>query len=234
MRLLLTRPRGESERLAKELLVRDVECLIAPLMEIVPMALELWATTGYQAVILTSGNAVEALVGSCLDPATPIFCVGDATARRLASTDFSDIRSASGDAEDLVALILRDLVVGQDAILHLSGTMIATDLGSSLSDAGFRVDRRVVYRAQPVNAFTETTVEALDTGSVDGVLLYSPQSARLLVERLKHAALEAVTAEMTAYCISRSVADAARVLTWRKIAVASRPNQVDLLALLPN
>jgi uroporphyrinogen-III synthase len=112
--------------------------------------------------------------------------------------------------------------------------MIATDIGWSLSDTGFQVDRRVVYRAQPVNAFTEATVEALGTGSVDGVLLYSPQSARLLVERLRHAALEAVTAEMTAYCISRSVADAAGALTWGKVAVASRPNQVDLLALLSN
>ncbi|MDA0340596.1 MAG: uroporphyrinogen-III synthase [Proteobacteria bacterium] len=234
MRLLLTRPRGESERLAKELSARDVECLIAPLMEIVPMALELSAEIHYQAVILTSGNAVEALVSSGLDPATPIFCVGDATARRLAHTDFSDVRSASGDAEDLVALICRDLVAGQDPILHLSGTMIATDIGSSVNDAGFRVDRRVVYRAQPVNAFTETTVEALGTGTVDGVLLYSPQSARLLVERLRQAALEAVTPEMTAYCLSRSVADAAEALTWRKVAVAPRPNQVDLLALLPN
>ena len=234
MRLLLTRPRGESERLAKELSARDVDCLIAPLMEIVPMALQLSLETGYQAVILTSGNAVEALVSSGLDPATPIFCVGDATARRLASTDFSDVRSASGDSEDLVALICRDLVAGQDAILHLSGTMIAIDIGSSLNNAGFQVDRRVVYRAQPINAFTKTTVKALGTGLVDGVLLYSPQSARLLVERLRHAALEAVTAEMTVYCISRSVADAAGTLTWRKVAVASRPNQLDLLALLPN
>jgi uroporphyrinogen-III synthase len=204
-------------------------------MEIVPVPLDLHgAESNYKAVLLTSGNAVEALVASGLSVDVPVFCVGDATARRLASTSFHDVRSASGDVDDLLELVIREITPGTAPILYLSGMMISADIGSSLRTAGFEVDRRVVYRAQAIETLSETALAALPEGEVDGVLLYSQRSARLFLEHLKRSKLEALAANMTAYCISHAAADLARELAWRKVAVASRPNQVDLLALLPN
>lgn len=234
MRVLLTRPRLEAVTLAEILAERGIESLIAPVMEIERLDLELPAKADYQAALLTSGNAVEALVASALKPDLPIFCVGDATARRLATTSFGDVRSASGASDDLVELVGRDLSPTGGPVLYLSGMMIAADIGAALAEAGFKVDRRVVYRAQAIEKPDEAVVAELAAGNVDGVMFYSPRSARIFLDHLKHAKLELIAKEMTAYCISHAAADVARVLAWRKVAVASRPNQVDLLALLPN
>lgn len=234
MRILLTRPRAEAETLAEILMKRGIESLIAPVMEIMLLDLELPLKAQYQAVLLTSGSAVDALVGSHLKPDLPVFCVGDATARRLKTTSFSDVRSASGASDDLVKLVSRDLSPDAGPVLYLSGMMIAADIGAALAEAGFEIERRVVYRAQAIEKPDEAVITALAEGSVDGVMLYSPRSARIFLDHLRLAKLDLIAKEMTAYCISHAAADVARALTWRKVAVASRPNQVDLLALLPN
>lgn len=233
MRILITRPLPEAEPLAEILRERGFETCLSPVMEIVPREFEPTPDQTYQAVVLTSGNAVDALAASALPPDIPIFCVGDATARRLASTAFADIRSASGNSDDLVALIKRDLTPSSGALLYLSGMMIAADIGSALADAGFHVDRHVVYRAQAIAAPDEAVIAALAAGGIDAVLLYSPRSARIFLDHLKAAKLDLLAKEMTAYCISAAAADVARNLQWRKVAVASRPTQDDLLALLP-
>jgi len=233
MRVLITRPFSEAEPLAEILRERGFETCISPVMEIVPLEFIPPSDRNYRAVVLTSGNAVGALEAAKLPPDLPVFCVGDATARRLAATEFTDIRSASGDSEDLVALIARDLKPAGDPLLYLSGMMIAADIGAALDDAGFAVDRHVVYRAQGIATPNEAVVVALAAGSVDGVLLYSPRSARIFLDHLNGAKLDLMAKEMTAYCISNAAADVARNLQWRKVAIASRPTQKDLLALLP-
>jgi uroporphyrinogen-III synthase len=234
MRVLLTRPQSEAESLAKVLGKRGIDAVIAPVMEIVPLDLDLSGKVEYQAVLLTSGNAVDALIGSGLRASLPIFCVGDATARRLAMTAFDDVRSAAGASDDLVALVRRDLSPTGGPILYLSGMMIAADIGAALAETGFKIDRRVVYRAQAIEKPDDAVVADLAAGNIEGVLLYSPRSARIFLDHLKHANLELIAKEMIAFCISHAAADVARALTWRKVAVASRPTQIDLLALLPN
>jgi uroporphyrinogen-III synthase len=234
MRILLTRPRTEAETLADVLAEREIDTLISPVMEIERLGFVLPENAGYQAALLTSGNAVDALIGSDIAVDLPIFCVGDSTARRLAVTKFNDVRSAAGASDDLVELICRDLSPGEGPVLYLSGMMIAADIGASLADAGFKVDRRVVYRAQAIEKPDDAVFAVLAGGNVDGVMFYSPRSARIFLDHLKYARLELIAKEMTAFCISHAAADVARALAWRKVAVATRPNQVDLLALLPN
>jgi uroporphyrinogen-III synthase len=233
MRVLITRPFSEAQALSEMLKDLGFETCISPVMEIVPREVEISRDKTYRAVVLTSGNAVEALVGAELPRDIPIFCVGDATARRLAGTAFSDIRSASGNSDDLVALITRDLEPDDAPLLYLSGMMIAADIGAALADAGFTVERHVVYRAQAVATPNEAVVAALAAGEIDAVLFYSPRSARIFLDHLKAAKLGLMAKEMIAYCISNAAADVARNLQWRKVVVASRPTQNDLLALLP-
>lgn len=233
MRVLITRPLAEAEPLAETLESRGFETCISPVMEIVSLEFAPPRDKSYQAVVLTSGNAVGALATAELPSDIPIFCVGDATARRLDETAYSDVRSASGNSDDLVALITRDLAPGDGPLLYLSGMMIAANIGAALVAAGFAVERHVVYRAQAVAAPDEAVVAELASGTIDAVLLYSPRSARIFLDHLKVAKLDLMAKEMTAYCISNAAADVARNLQWRKVVVASRPSQNDLLALLP-
>ena len=234
MRMLLTRPRLDSEALAGELATRGIDTLIAPVIEIVALPHEPPADVRYQAMLLTSGNAAAALSSLSLDKTVPVYCVGDATGQRLMALGFTDVRSAAGDVDDLAKLLCDGLDPDRGPLLHLTGALVAGDLAGALGAVGFAVERRVVYRAEAVGGLDGAAVAALRGNGLDGVLFYSPRSARILVGLLEAAGLVSAAAEMTAYCMSPPVAEAARKLVWRKVTVARRPNQLDLLALLPN
>ena len=59
MRLVVTRPQADSERTATALRARGHEVLVAPLMQVEPVAADL--AGGWAAVIITSANAPGAI-----------------------------------------------------------------------------------------------------------------------------------------------------------------------------
>ena len=83
MRVLLTRPRPDSEALAARLAAYGVDTLIEPLLTIVPAGKEEPNLAGVQALVVTSANGARALgrVRTRPDgPAFPVYAVGAASA----------------------------------------------------------------------------------------------------------------------------------------------------------
>ena len=233
MRLLLTRPLADSQRLADTLNARGFDTLISPVIEILPLHV-LIPDKPYQAVLLTSANAVDALLGSDQPNAIPVYCVGDATMAQLDTGRFSNLHSAAGDVMDLLGLLGRELHPGNGPILYLSGSVISRDIASDLGHDGFTVNRYVVYNAQPVNELHEKVASALRLGVVDGVLLSSTRSARLFLEMISRSDLTSATRRLTAFCVSRATAEAAGQADWAKVLVAKQPTQESLLEMLPD
>src|SRR5260370_36176514 len=101
MRVLVTRPREQSETLAAALASRRVEAIVEPLIEVhyrqatIPLA-------GVQAIMCTSANGGRALARSSDERRLPLFAVGDATAARARTEGFAAGWSAGGSAADLV------------------------------------------------------------------------------------------------------------------------------------
>lgn len=233
MRLLLTRPLADSQRMAETLAARGFDTLISPVIEIFPQHVMI-PDKPYQAVLLTSANAVNALLASNLPDAIPIYCVGDATLARLDIGRYSNLQSAAGDVMNLIGLVRRELHAENGPILYLSAAVISRDIALDLGRDGFRVDRYVVYNAKPVSALDEKVASALRLGAIDGVLLSSTRSARLFLEMVSRSNLTSVTSRLTAFCISGTTAKAANQVDWAKVVVAKQPTQESLLETLPD
>ena len=62
MKLLVTRPEPDGERTAEALRARGHEVLLAPMLRMQAVAFDL-ADESYQAVVMTSANAVRSLAG---------------------------------------------------------------------------------------------------------------------------------------------------------------------------
>lgn len=230
MRLLLTRPREDSEALAALLAMRGHSALIEPLLEIAPKPDAPLDLSGVQAVLLTSANGARALAGRAEAVALPAYAVGAATAEAARQVGFAQVESADGDVHSLAALVAAKLKPADGALLHVCGQHVAGDLAGELSD--FEVRRAVLYEARAIEALSDATQAALRAGEVDGVLLFSPRTAATLARLAAAAGLEQAFARVTAYCLSAAVAEAARPLPWRRVAVAARPEQAALLELL--
>jgi uroporphyrinogen-III synthase len=232
LRALVTRPRKESEALARALAARSIEPVIEPLMKVhylAPVALDFG---GVQAVLCTSANGVRALARASVERRVPLFAVGDATAERAHAEGFTSVASAAGDAGDLARLAAARLRPQDGPLLHVAGNVVAGDLVEKVRERGFVIERRVLYKAQPARALSQSTVDALRRGSIDFVLFFSPRTAAIFAELAGAAGVTECCTTMTVVSISRAADAALGNLRWRDRRIAERPNQSALLAAL--
>ncbi|MAF94397.1 MAG: uroporphyrinogen III synthase [Rhodospirillaceae bacterium] len=232
MRLLITRPREDAEPLAALLRQRGIETALEPLMSIVDSCTPDPGLSGVQALLITSANGIRAFARRVAERGIAVCAVGDASARAAGDLGFGDVASASGDVEALAAMVKADRDPNAGALLHVAGTDVAGDLSGLLEAAGFEVRRAFLYEARAAGALSAETRDAMEAGTLDGVLLFSPRTAALFAELATGAGLSESCRDLIAYCLSPAVAEKARALAWRDVVVAAEPNQEALLRAL--
>jgi len=229
MRVALTRPRADSERLAAELAAAGIETVISPVLEIVIEPPEDFDPAGYQAILLTSRNGADALAASTVLRNLRILAVGDATADRAAELGFAKVESADGDAEALITLSVECLAPADGPVMHARGRETRGNVSPRLSQHGFDIESVVLYRAEPVAALEAAMRQALADGKLDGVLAFSPRSMGRFADLVAAAGLAESLRSVVLYVMSAAVAEVAAQLPWGKVVVAAAPTQEALL-----
>lgn len=222
MRVMITRPVEDAVPLAAELRERGIDSLIVPLMTIRYRPGPPLDLIGVQALLVTSANGVRAFAARNPERDRLVCAVGQATAQAARDAGFLRIGTAAGDVGSLADMVRRTLNPAGGALLHIAGSILAGDLAGALGNAGFRCRREVLYDALKVERLPEDAVTQMREGALDGVILYSPRTARIFVDLTRSAELAAQCAAMTAWCLSGAVAEQARALPWRHVVVAAR------------
>ncbi|HWK46615.1 MAG TPA: uroporphyrinogen-III synthase [Stellaceae bacterium] len=238
MKVLVTRPEPDATALAATLRAAGHTPLIEPLITVQPIEAAL-SLNGVSVIVFTSGNGVRAFAERVtqLDLTVwrdlPVYAVGDQTAARARAIGFKMVKSASGTVEDLARRIISQVPPTAGRLLHVSGADIAGDLAGSLTAAGFQLDHVRLYEAVPAKSLSAATVAALQAGTIEGVLLFSPRTARIFATLLESGAQRIDVSTLTAFCLSQAVADAVRDVPLAGRIVAAHPDQTTLLATLP-
>jgi uroporphyrinogen-III synthase len=232
LRALITRPRQEAEGLAARLAERGIDTVIEPMMTIVERVDAMPHLAGVRAFLCTSANGVRALARASAERGTPVFAVGDATARAARALGFASVESAGGDVDDLARLVAAQLEPGGGRLLHVAGSEVAGDLSGMLKAAGFAVERAVLYEARTVDALTPETARLIDDGAIDLALFFSPRTAVIFVRLAEAANVAGGLATATALSISAGADAALGDLPFRERQVADMPTQAALLALV--
>jgi uroporphyrinogen-III synthase len=199
-------------------------------MTIVPAGSGIRLPGRFAATVLTSRNAVPACPPACLD--RPVFAVGSATAARAREAGFTRVTDADADAAALPGLIAAALGRDGQTLFLPTGLGQGTELAKALRDQGFRVLRRVAYRAAPVDALPDAAVKHLQSRNLGVALFFSGETARAFVRLVLAAGLAETVADVEAVSISERSAMPLRGLPWRRISVAARPNQDAMLVLM--
>jgi uroporphyrinogen-III synthase len=223
--VLVTRPEPGAAETAARLSALGWRPVVAPALVLAPSRA---ALPRAQAVLLTSRAAARALPPLAL----PVLAVGEATAEEARRQGARDVRAAAGDAAALAGLADETLDPAAGPLLLAVGEGYGQELAADLRGRGFRVLRRVVYRARPAPALPDKARAALRGGGLRAALFFSPRSARCALAQLRAAGLEADLAEAEALAISPRVARAAEGAPWRRVQVAASPDEASLLALL--
>lgn len=226
--MLITRPLPLAEQTASAVAARGYDVWLAPMLVIETRH---WARlpSGVQAILVTSANALPALSG--FDPGIKLFAVGDASARRAAAMGFCQVVSAGRDAATLAELVAARLDPRDGALLVPSAVGQTLELAADLRARGFRVLRRVAYRARPAGALPEASRVALASGAVSHAMFFSTETALSFVRCISGGV--SGLAGVEALAISERAARALAGLPFARIRVASHPNQDEMVALLP-
>lgn len=208
--------------------------IMAPLQDIETLPARLPPADRVAALVLTSRNAIGPI-----PPAYrtfPTWVVGDATAERARKAGFTDIHSADGDAMALAALIAGRMRPSDGTLLLVTGQGHGDPLCQRLRQGGFRVIRRVVYRARPAAHLPPAVAAELEESHPSRppitVLFFSAAAARVFGRLLQAAGMEHTIQNCEALAISPAVGMALQRYPWGVIHVAARPNQDAMLALL--
>jgi uroporphyrinogen-III synthase len=232
-RLLLTRPPHDAERTAAVLRARGHSVVLAPLLQIQVIADAEIGAGPWAAILVTSANAVHALLLHGRREAlvrVPVFAVGERSAQAIGSAGFASVTSAHGDVNALARLVVARLRPPA-RLLYLAGEERSGDLAGALRAEGFAVDTVAIYRAVAVEQFPQAAADALASG-LDGVLHYSRRSAQTYIDAARHSDMLAKALGPAHYCLSVQVAEPLTAAGATKVSIATHPNEAALLALI--
>ncbi len=233
MRLLLTRPREDADALAKALRARGHVPIVAPLMELHMLAGPPLPLAGVQAVLATSANGVRAFALRNPQRKLTLYAVGPQTAEAAREAGFTSVVSADGDSTALVELVASKADPAKGMLLHAAGAETAGRVRGALQARGFTVETIVLYEAAPLKKLPPEVESVLRDSLLDGVLLFSPRSAKTFAALVAEAQLAEATGAIEAFCISAATAAVLAPLNFARVAVAGEPNQSAMLALIP-
>jgi uroporphyrinogen-III synthase len=232
-RVLVTRPEPGASRTAAALDAAGIEAIICPFTETVDLqvsAASVAAAARVDAVAVTSAKALTHAPPALTDAvrAKPVFAVGDATARAARALGMGNVRSADGDAIALANLI-GDTIVADAPVAYLCGRVRTGELERRLSETGRKITLIETYDIQKVSQLTDKITGALENGDLDGILLHSGMSARLLADALGVTNEQQLIDKKTLFTISERAGEPLAAITDAAIIAAPVPRDDALI-----
>ena len=232
MAILVTRPAPDNEKTAAALRERGYGVLLSPMLRFEPAAFDDEGETAFDAVVLSSANAVRAIDHHPARPRLillPVFAVGGHTAQVARDAGFTNITIADGDAVSLRDRVIESAAAGKlkkkARLCYLAGADLARDLAGELGARGFTVVTLTAYRMIPVAGFSNAVSDAFRAGSIEAVLHYSRRSARAYVDAARADGVEISALALPQCCISETVAGVLREAGATQVAAARTPDE---------
>jgi uroporphyrinogen-III synthase len=231
MRMLVTRPEPDAQSTLARLQALGIEAIAAPVMVRQTLEASLPPPDGFTAMVLTSANAVRALVerGVADDYFhLPVFAVGDRTALEATEAGFARVSSAAGAFQNLVNAMTMARVPGP--IFYPTGKHQSADLARALAPSGVMVVTAKIYEMVAVDALPEPILGGLSDGSLGAVLAYSRRTAEIFTT-LTHSLEPMQRRRLAMLCMSEAVAEPLLAAHFNRISLADRPDEDAMMAL---
>ncbi|MBR0715349.1 uroporphyrinogen-III synthase [Bradyrhizobium liaoningense] len=239
MAILVTRPHPDNETTAVALRARGFDVHLAPLLKFEPVAFHDAGEIRYGAVIVTSANAIRAIVPQLAElklSKLPLFAVGEHTASAAREAGFVEVIVAGGDAAALRDTVLKGardkLLKKKSTLLYLAGADLSRDLASELGAEGFDVVTQTTYRMAPVRHLPREVCDGFAAHGIEAVLHYSRRSARAFLDAARSEGVEISALAIPQCCLSENVASVLREAGATQVTVAASPDENALFETL--
>ena len=220
MRLLILRPQPGADASAKRVREAGFEPLVMPLFAIEPVEWTAPEPSAYDALLMTSGNAVRMAAVQVRDlAALPIYAVGAATADALTKVGVTAAATGTSGITDILGRAEAD---GHRSLLWLAGE----DRTHTRPPEGMKLHVRTVYRSA---AITAPAGLAESITATDAVLFHSARAARHFAHLCESLGID--RAHIVIAVLSAKIAEAAGT-GWHAVVTTGQPNDTSLLSAL--
>lgn len=231
-RVLVTRPEPGASATAQALRSAGFDPVVLPLTGIRPLEIAETALRAFDAVALTSANAIrhvpEWLRASILT--VPVHAVGATTAQSAREAGFADVVVGPGDASGLAAAMGKALAPGS-AVLYLCGRVRKPEFEEGLRNFGIRAVPLETYDTVPTD-LADADMRKLDTGALFATLVHSAEAAKALAMLAKRPAAVHAFEGAHLVAISRRAAAPVEAVFAGRIVVAREPTDAAMIEAL--
>lgn len=228
--VLITRPEPMASETASRVAALGFTPVIAPMLEIRPVAFTLPPPKTIQAVLVTSAVAIDPIPHAY--HGKPLLAVGDATADAARQAGFTTVHSAGADAQTMAVEAAKLFTPEKGPLLLAARDGLGEPLELDLADRGFRVLRHAVYAIAAPTALPVVAGTVLQGDDLRAALFFSADTARAFVRLVDAAGLNERVAQADAVAIGKPAAVALERLPWRSVKIAAHPTQDEMLTLL--
>lgn len=225
----LNRPEEDSSYTAHKLQHLGVSSIISPVMDVSALPHTPLLADKVDAVIITSKYALLAL--DEIARITPVFAVGKSLCERLKTLGFLHVHDYA-TASALVRDVPRYVPL-KSRIAYVRGEVIRLDIASILQSLRYNVQEITCYKAQAANVLKEEILQPLQMAKTPILVpFYAIQAVQFASKILALYDLSHVKTQLTALCISKTVADYAKKSDFGHVWVSDEPNGNSMHALI--
>ena len=225
MRLLLTRPILDSERLALKLRSLDFQITLAPLIEIKQLKVQndIYEKC-YDLIIFTSKNAVRSIKSEEISY-NKVFTIGNGTFNAAISKGFKNIENSDGSSKDLEKLFSNTFNKKKVQILHPTSNHSNDYLSIFFKRQGSNYIKKEVYHVIKKNIYPHLFKNFLKGG--EGIIsIFSAKTAEFFYDEILKMNFKNNCCNKILVVISKTVAEKLSGLTFKKIVIIEKPNEL--------
>jgi uroporphyrinogen-III synthase len=236
MYCLITRPIDQSHEVAKLLKAKLISCIIDPLIIIQNITFsdqelnELFKQQ-FQAIIITSTNAIKALALITNIRSIKIIVVGQKTYVNAINLGFNDVVFGANNANDLTSFLINNLSPSNGTIFYPRADHITIDIATILVKCGFSVIQKIIYKSIAATKFNDQTIDALRRNKLEMAMFLSKRTAENFIQLISINKLQDKLINIKAFALSKNIATILESVKWKEINISPQPNLTALIEL---
>jgi len=175
---------------------------------------------------------MEKLVSQETRETKTLYTVGDATAALARDVGFKHIRSAAGTVDHLVDLIGPAVADASKQLTYVCGRDRKGGLESKLRTKGWQVNVAIRYHSNRADYFSPDILTAIESQTIDAVLLYSNRTAEAFKAFIEQHKLSQPANLIKLFCLAKSIESVFDRSGKIQLIVVEKPNEQSMFEAL--
>ena len=228
MKVLLTRPKSDSDELAKKLERMGFKTYKNPLIKIkkIKISKNLYPNS-YDLIIFTSKNGIKFFQNEIFKSKKTL-TIGQGTFKEAKKKGYKNILCADGSIKELKELFAQNFRNTKSSVLHPTSIEIRQDLKNFIERNGCNYINLPVYETEKHNFSPDLFKSFILSGS-GLITLLSQKTAESFVDNISQMNLNNYCSDKTLVVFSEAIKLKLEKLSFKKIIILGKPNEENLL-----